>query len=174
MKKKNLIIVITVLAVLIAVVATAAFLNAGNIRQKREQENEAYIVIKKRGEKLAEIDMDSLKLIGEVDFMADLDTSETGPVSHKYTGVPLIRVLDWVGMETSDEEVVIARALDGYTVAFNISEVKDKDNIYIAYKIDGKYMAAGSQGGSGPFQIIVRKDPYSQRWCKFVMEIELE
>jgi hypothetical protein len=174
MKKKNLIIVITVLAVLIAAVATAAFLNTGNIRQKREQESGAYIIIKKGGEELAEIDMDSIRLMGEVDFMADLDTSKTGPVSHKYTGVPLIRVLDWVGLEISDGSAVIVRALDGYTVAFDISEVKDKDNIYVAYKINGQYMTTGSQGGSGPFQIIVRKDPYSQRWCKFVMEIGLE
>jgi hypothetical protein len=174
MKKKNLIIVITVLAVLAVVVAAAAFLNAENARQKKEQESSAYIVVKKGGVELADVDMDSIRSMGEVNFPANLDTSETGPVSHKYTGVPLIKVLDSLGVEIAGARTVIVRALDGYTVAFDVSEIEDKDNIYIAYKIDGQYLGNRSQGGSGPFQIIVRKDPYSQRWCKFVMEIDLE
>ena len=36
------------------------------------------------------------------------------------------------------------------------------------------YLKNKSQGGSGPYQVIARKDPYSQRWCKFVMEIDLQ
>ena len=69
--------------------------------------------------------------------------------------------------------MVIVRAIDGYTVALSIEEVLDEENVYLAYAIDGKPLRSKSQGGSGPYQLIVRKDQFSQRWCKFVVEIEI-
>ena len=173
MKKKNLIIILSVVAALIIVVAVMTFLNSDSARQRKEQQDKAYILIKKDGEEIANIDMKYISSIGEVDFHANLDTSETDPEEHQYIGVPLIKILNSLGISIDGVETVIVRALDGYTVIFDISEVKDEENIYIAYKIDGQYLKNKSQGGSGPYQIIARKDPYSQRWCKFVMEIDL-
>lgn len=173
MKKKNLIIILTVVSVLIIVVGVTAILNSGSVRLRKEQQDSACIIIKKGGEEIASIDMEYISSIGEIEFQADLDTSETDPQKHQYSGVPLIKVLDLLEINMDGVEVVIVRALDGYTVAFDISEVEDEENMYIAYKIDGQYLKNKSQGGSGPYQIITRKDPYSQRWCKFVMEIDL-
>jgi len=174
MKKKNLIIIPSVIAVLVIVVGVTAILNSNSARLREEQQDSAYIIIKKGVEEIASIDMEYISSAGEEDFQADLDTSETDPEKHQYSGVPLIKVLDLLEIDMDGIETVIVRALDGYTVAFNISEVKDEENMYIVYKIDGQYLKNKSQGGSGPYQIIIRKDPYSQRWCKFVMEIDLQ
>lgn len=174
MKKKNLIIILSVVAVLVIVVGVMAILNSSSIRQRKEQQDSACIIIKRGGEEIANIDMEYISSAGEESFQADLDTSETDPEEHQYSGVPLIKVLDSLEINMDGVETVIVRALDGYTVAFDISEAKDEENMYIAYKIDGQYLKNKSQGGSGPYQIIVRKDPYSQRWCKFVMEIDLQ
>lgn len=174
MKKKNLIIILSVVTVLVIVVGVMAILNSSSIRQRKEQQDSACIIIKKDGEEIASIDMKYISSIGEVDFQADLDTSETDPEEHQYSGVPLIKVLDSLEISLDGVEAATAKALDGYTVAFDISEVKDEENMYIVYKIDGQNLKNKSQGGSGPYQIIVRKDPYSQRWCKFVMEIDLK
>lgn len=62
-----------------------------------------------------------------------------------------------------DQEITV-RAVDGYTVPLNSEEILDEDNVYLAYKIDGETM---------PYQIIIRKDQFSQRWCKDVVEIEI-
>ena len=174
MKKKNLIIILSVVTVLVIVVGVTAILNSSSIRQRKEQQDSACIIIKRGGEEIASIDMKYISSIGEVDFQADLDTSETDPEEHQYSGVPLIRVLDSPEISLDGVEAATVKALDGYTVAFDISEVKDEENMYIVYKIDGQYLKNKSQSGSGPYQIIVRKDPYSQRWCKFVMEIDLQ
>jgi len=174
MKKKNLIIILSVAAVLMIIVGVMAVLNSSSVRFKEEQQDSAYIIIIKDGEEIASIDMEYISSAGEEDFQADLDTSETDPQNHQYSGVPLIKVLDLLEINMDGIETVIVRALDGYTVAFDISEVEDEENMYIAYKIDGQYLKNKSQGGPGPYQIIIRKDPYSQRWCKFVMEIDLQ
>lgn len=174
MKKKNLIIILSVATVLMIIVGVMAVLNSSSVRFKEEQQDSACIIIIKDGEEIASIDMEYISSAGEEDFQADLDTSETDPQNHQYSGVPLIKVLDLLEINMDGIETVIVRALDGYTVAFDISEVEDEENMYIAYKIDGQYLKNKSQGGSGPYQIIIRKDPYSQRWCKFVMEIDLQ
>ncbi|HAJ95781.1 MAG TPA: hypothetical protein DCP02_06065 [Actinobacteria bacterium] len=174
MKKKNLIIILSVAAVLIIIVGVMAALNSSSIRSRKELQDSACIIIKKGGEEIASIDMEYISSAGEEDFQADLDTSETDPEEHLYSGVPLIKVLNLLEINMDGIETVIVRALDGYTVAFDISEAEDEENMYIAYKIDGQYLKDKSQGGLGPYQIITRKDPYSQRWCKFVMEIDLQ
>ncbi len=69
---------------------------------------------------------------------------------------------------------MIVRATDGYTIALSPKEVKDEDNVYLAYKLNGKLLKRKEEGGSGPYQVIIRKDEFSQRWCKFVVEIELK
>jgi len=159
---------------LVIVVGVTAILNSSSIRQRKEQQDSACIIIKRGGEEIANIDMEYISSAGEESFQADLDTSETDPEEHQYSGVPLIKVLDSLGISLDGVEAAIVKALDGYTVAFDISEVKDEGSMYIVYKIDGQYLKDKSEGGSGPYQIIVRKDPYSQRWCKFVMEIDLK
>ena len=174
MKKKNLIIILSVVAVLVIVVGVTAVLNSSSIKLKKEQQDSACIIIKKGGEEIASIDMEYISSAGEEDFQADLDTSETDPQKHQYTGVPLIKLLDSLEISMNGIEIVVVRALDGYTVVFDVSEVEDEENMYITYKIDGQYLKDKNQGGSGPYQIITRKDPYSQRWCKFVMEIDLQ
>ena len=69
---------------------------------------------------------------------------------------------------------VIAKAIDGYNVAYEVAEVQDEDNIFIAIARDGKPLGSKSTGGSGPYQLIVSKDAFSQRWCKFVIELEIK
>ncbi|MDZ7837619.1 MAG: hypothetical protein U5N58_06515 [Actinomycetota bacterium] len=46
--------------------------------------------------------------------------------------------------------------------------------MYIAIEKDGQPLGDKDSGGSGPYQIIVKKDTFSQRWCKFLVELELK
>ena len=174
MKKKNLIIILSVIAALMIIVGVTAVLNSGSIRLRKEQQDSVSIMIKKGGEEIASIDMKYLSSVGEEDFQADLDTSDTDPQKHQYSGVPLTKVLESLEIGLEGIESVTVKALDGYTVIFDISEAVDEENMYIVYMIDGQYLKGKDEGGSGPYQIITRKDPYSQRWCKFVMEIDLQ
>ncbi len=87
--------------------------------------------------------------------------------------MPLINILKKLEIDTENKKQLIVRGIDGYTVAFSIDEVVDEDNIYLAYKMEGKLLKSKEEGGSGPYQLIVRKDQFSQRWCKFVVEMEV-
>jgi hypothetical protein len=174
MKKRNIIIIITVIAVLVVAVGVLAFLNAGNAEEKKMLEEEAIILIKSADQQLGEVDMGLIGKIGMEDFSANLDTSDSEPEEHLYSGVLLNDVLSALDIDISDYSTVVAKAVDGYNVAFDASEIQEDDNIYLATMRDGKPLGTKSSGGSGPYQIIVRDDAFSQRWCKFVIELELK
>ena len=174
MKKRNIIIIVTVTVVLLIIVGVFAYLNAGNVDEKKKLEEEAIILIKSQDKELARIDMALLEKTGIKDFTANLDTSDSEAQKHIYSGVLLNELLESLGIDINEYSTVIAKAVDGYTVALNAAEVVQPDNIYIAVKMDGMDLGTKSTGGSGPYQLIVTKDAFSQRWCKFLIELELK
>lgn len=172
MKKKNIIIISIVVVLLLAAVAVFAVLNAGDLEKKRTLEANALISVLADGEELAEIDSDLINSLEIKDFSATKDTSETGPEQVSYTGVAIMDILEALDIEPQKYSSLVARAIDGYTVAFNMEEVSSPDNIYIVFKEDGEFLGTKSEGGKGPYMIVVREDQFSQRWCKFLIELE--
>jgi hypothetical protein len=172
MKKRNIIIIISVIVVLVAVIAVLAVLNAGDVKEKKALEAKELISIKAEGQELASIGSDLINSLDVVDFSATKDTSETGPEEHYYTGVAIMDILSELDIDLQGYSSLVARAIDGYTVAFDIQEVMAEENIYIVFKEDGEFLGTKSQGGKGPYMVIVRNDPFSQRWCKYLIELE--
>ena len=173
MKRRSIIIIAAVFGLLIVIVAVFAVLNAGNTEEKKELENSKSIIVKSGGMEIGTVDMDFIKSAGEKELSAIIDTTNSQPKEHFYTGVPMKNVLQKLGIHIDDYKMFSVKAIDGYVVAFERNEIKDDDNVYIVYKEDGKDLGTKSSGGNGPYQIIVKKDQFGQRWCKYIVEIEL-
>ncbi len=171
-KKRNLVIILSVIVLLI-VVGIFSFLNAGNIGEKKQLEENKTIMVSFDGNEIGRADMEFIKNAGEKEFSAVMDTSDTGQEEHYYTGVLMNNVLEKMGIDVEDYKMVTVNAIDGYKVAFEPEEVQEEDNIYIAYRENGQILGTKGSGGRGPYQIVVRKDRFSMRWCKYVVEIEL-
>lgn len=171
MKKKILPIIIIVL---IVVVSISAYLNKQSVQEKKEMMQEAKFQIIIDDKSVAEPNMEEIMNMDPVQYEANINKSGKDPVTHNFTGVPLINILEKYKVDLSEKLQVIATAVDGYTVAYSISEVKDKDNIYITYKMDDKLLGPKEEGGRGPFMLVVREDPFSQRWCKFLIEVKVQ
>ncbi len=167
-------IVMAVVVILVLVVGVTAYLNRGDLAAKQESQQDAFIIIKSGGSEVARVDMGQLKDLNQVDVEANLKRSGKDPEKHQYTGVLLKEVLEAAGADTAGKDTVIMTAVDGYTSAISMDEVLEDDNVYVVYKIDGQPLGTKEAGGSGPLQVILAKDPFSQRWCKFVMEIDLQ
>lgn len=167
---KNTIIIIIV--VLVLVVGVFAYLNRDLIADKKEINESAEVLI--RGQDVEkQFTLDEVRKLGEKEFTADLKSSGNPSEEHTYTGVPVKNLFEQAGIDIKEQEQVTIRSVDGYTIALSSEDILDDDNVYIAYKIDGDSLGTREDGGSGPYQIIIRKDPFSQRWAKFVVEIEL-
>jgi hypothetical protein len=103
-----------------------------------------------------------------------MDTSETDPTERSFTGVPLAVVAEDLGVSLDGAEQVIFMAADGYTTAVTGDEAADPENVYIVYERDGQPSGTKAQGGTGPMEIVIAKDDFAQRWCKFLMDITIE
>lgn len=171
MKNKKLIIVIIVLAVIILVLGYINMKNIGAIAS--EEGNINFIV----GEKATKLTFDEITSLNHIEFSATEDTSKSGPTGRKFKGVLLKGVLNKAGI---DDEIIasyskiIVKGLDGYTIALAKDEVLSDKAIYLAFEKDGKPLGTMKKGGSGPFQMIAVSDSFSQRWCKYVVEVSLE
>lgn len=171
MKNKNVLIILITVAVLTA--GIAVFLFTGDTADKQASQDNATVTIV-IGDVSKTLDLEYLKSLKKTEFSAVEDTSKTGPEQKWFGGVPLITVLDDLGISLDGAKQVVFKAADGYASAVTAEEAADTENVYLVYERDGKPSGTKRQGGSGPIEIVVRKDAYAQRWCKYLMEIDIE
>lgn len=169
MKKGTLIVIICV-AVLAAAVAVFAILNADDLDIKKELEMNAEFVIK-YGDDEERVTMQDVIDLVPVSFNVTMDTSDSAPTVVEFTGVELSKICESVGLNISAAEVFEVRALDGYSSALFLDEVLAEGNVYICLYKNGEAMKTKSEGGSGPYMMVIKSADYSQRWCKFVQEV---
>ncbi len=161
-------------AVLVVMVGIFAYLNMADRGDRLAAQREAKLYIEMHGERIATADFETVSGLPEHEFEATMRSSEGAVRDSVYTGVRLRDLLEYYDLPTDEVQQVITQAVDGYTVALNIDEVMQEDNVYIAYKIDGEPMASREDGGVGPYQLIIREDEFGQRWNKYLMEIKLD
>lgn len=170
MKNKKLVIIIIVLAVFILIMAN---LNKRSMEVIGEEGTVTFIV----GENSVKLTFDEITALDHKEFNVTEDTSSSGPTARKYKGVLFKDVLNKAAI--SDETIagsskIIVKGLDGYVIALPIDEVLSKGKIYLAFEKNGKLLGNMRNGGSGPFQLVICSDTFSQRWCKYVTEVSIE
>ncbi len=171
--KKQTGILLMIVIVLVVVVGVFAFLNRGNVADKQRLEDEALFKVTKDGETLCEVSMADLDAIGQSDVPAVMDTSTTDPTDVTFTGAQVKDILAYKGVSVDGVTTIEFRALDGYASAITPEEIQMDENVYICTKMGGEALGTKSEGGMGPYLMIIRSAQYSQRWCKFLEEIVL-
>lgn len=160
------------LGVLVVAVCVFAYLNAADSEDRLRNQREAQIFVVAGGDRTP-VDFDAILKLEEYSFEATLRSSDGTVRDHTYGGVRMRDLLDHSGVDLAGAEQVITHAVDGYTVALSADEVLQEDNVYVVYMIDGEPMAPREDGGSGPYQLVIREDEFGQRWNKYLMEIEV-
>ncbi len=166
-------ILIIVVAVLAVAVFVFAFFNRGSVMEKQRMEEESLFKIVQNDETLCEVSMADLDAIGQAEIPAVMDTSTTDPADVTFTGVEVKQLLAYKNISVDGVASFEFRALDGYASAITPEEIQTDENVYICTKMNGEPLGTKSEGGMGPYLMIIRSAQYSQRWCKFVEEIVL-
>jgi hypothetical protein len=168
-KKSTLGISITVLLLLLSV-AVFASLNAGSTGIKKELEMNAEFFLASNDNRYR-VTMQDILDLAPVDFDAIMDTSTTDPAPVSFTGIELSRLCEKFGIEISNDTNIHVKALDGYASAVTGEEALAEGNVYICIYMNGEVLKPKSEGGFGPYLMVIRSAQYSQRWCKYVEEI---
>lgn len=109
-----------------------------------------------------------------VTFPAVIRSSGEKPVETEYKGIELVKLFSALGIDISRAERITFNASDGYRVILKIDEINEPNNVYLTYERDGQPMKSKKRGGDGPIRLIIRRDPFSERWIKHVEEIIIE
>ena len=102
-------------------------------------------------------------------FPSVVRSSGQKPVETEYTGIELSKLFEGLGVKPSEK--ITLNAEDGYRIVILREELEEHHNVYLAFARDGEYMLSRKKGGNGPYQLVIRRDPFSQRWIKHVDEI---
>ena len=165
MKRKNFLLM-AIIAFLVVAVAILASMN----KEIAKEKDETSLLIK-MGSQQVVISFEELLRYQPSTFIANVKSSGKDPVPTEFTGVLLSTILQDKGFNLSGSEQVTFKAIDGYQTNVLGSEVLEDENIYVVYKREGEFTKSRAQGGSGPMEIVIAKDPFSQRWNKFLVEI---
>ncbi len=104
-------------------------------------------------------------------FPVVVRSSGSVPVEAEYTGIELITFLEEKDVKIENFKSITFNASDGYRIILSSEDISEPLNVYLTYERDGEDLLPKSKGGNGPFQLVIRKDPFSQRWIKHVEEI---
>jgi len=101
-------------------------------------------------------------------FPVVIRSSGNVPVEAEYIGIYLLDFFQEIGVDIEGFKSITFNASDGYRVIIPSDDINQPLNTYITYARDGSELAPKSKGGNGPFQLVIRMDPFSQRWIKHV------
>jgi len=104
-------------------------------------------------------------------FPSVIRSSGEKPASVEFKGIELAEFLKSQNISLTNSNKITFTASDGYRIAVKISEVLEPKNVYLVYEMDGKKLKSKKNNGTGPFRIVIRRDPFSQRWIKHIEEI---
>ena len=165
--------VVIVTAALAAAVAVLAALNQKNIAPKKEAQERGVFFLYAGDEEYA-VSMEDIEALSPYEIEANYKKSGKAPETRVYRGVSLRAVVDSLGIDASAYSSVSFSAADGYASALTIDEAMDGGNCYIVTAMGGEPLDTRENGGSGPFMMILARDQFSQRWCKFLLEVRLK
>ncbi len=167
MKKKHIIIILVVLAIVIAVLAW--------LNRPESQLVSGKIEIIVSGETVAEYTMEDIMALPKVELEKEIVSSSGENQKGLFTGVTLRDLLEAAYPNWQEQGTMVAsRAEDGYISAYDTEEVAADDNIIVAYLIDGKSLGTKEDGGVGPFRIVIRDDEFGNRSTYWLCQIEVQ
>ncbi|MBS7526898.1 hypothetical protein KHM83_09430 [Fusibacter paucivorans] len=173
MKNRQAIIVAGVIGILALVIIVTTWMSKGDIETKRALNNEAAFSVQYEGIEMKTYDMAAIDQLGRETFTANLKSSGKDPVEHTYEGVLLKTILTDSGIDLETVEAVVVYAIDGYAVSLSTDKLMEDDNVYLAYIRDDALIGTREEDGDGPYQMIIKKDQFSQYWCKYAYSVSV-
>lgn len=166
--------IIVIIAALVVIIGITAYLNREGLAEKRELMEQARFMIT-IGVNNITYEMADIRALGETEFTAILRGGGRPGREYTFTGVPLRNLLVGIdGVNLTDVRMFVVRSVDGFTVAFTYAEIMAEDNVYLVYKRNGERLGTRADGGTGPYRIVVRQDPFAMRWARYAVELELK
>lgn len=172
MTSKQKKIIAALLILFAAAVAVLLFLNRGTMEAGQAAQRDRTLSVTSNGEVICVLDFSALQGLPAETFETTVRSHGMKPEAVTYRGVEIHKVLEAAGIEPKGKDVLYFKGADTYLATVKAEELSEYDTIYVVYEKNGERMALRSENGEGPYQVVLLSDSFSQRWCKFLSEIE--
>lgn len=86
-----------------------------------------------------------------------------------YSGIPMMAILDDMGVAVNDKLTVSAVCADQYEIHLTADEIMAENNIWLITQENGEKLA----DTDGPFMLVINNDEFSTRWAKNVVRVKI-
>ena len=159
MKKK----IVFLFAILLVVTTLVAVVH------RMTHEAPAGVILTVHGESM-QIPLDKLD---RVVFSGELVDGKGDVTAHSYRGILLADLLKEAKVSTEGISKVLATSADQYTPEFQLQEVLESENVYLAVEADGQQIEGIDPGTPGA-QLVVFGDANSRRCVRFAQKITVQ
>jgi len=171
-KNANKAVYLTLL-LLVAAVVVLVLINSGDAELRRALEENREFRVLIDGEPAATIGLGALLGVEPQEFAATLASSVGLPREVTLKGVELRQLLETLDIDAAQASMIVVSGMDGYVSPLTNAEVNKAENVYICYSMDGAVLKTQSEGGYGPFLMVIRSERFAQRWCKYVDTVDV-
>ncbi|MCL1975504.1 MAG: molybdopterin-dependent oxidoreductase [Firmicutes bacterium] len=163
-----------ILVLLLIMIITVAYFQRGDAELKRAlAENRQFLVLQD-GATVATVSLQDLLDLQPQEFTTRFATSISEPREVTLQGVELRDLLAALNIDMAYARFYIFSGLDGYYSPLSRGEVEKEQSIYICLAMNGELLKDSSQGGYGPFMMVIRGARFAQRWCKYIEAVDLK
>lgn len=167
-------IIVTVVVVALIITASIfAVINKNNTEKMLAGMESEFFEIIAEG-KTYKVDMALINEIGTDEIDAIYKKSGMPASETVFSGVSFKSLLEELDIKYENMKSAVFYAIDGYASAISIEEATDSEQTFIVIKQEGRLLGNSTDGGKGPFMMILAKDQFSQRWTKFLIKVEIQ
>ena len=166
---KNTIIILVAMAVLLPTVIVLAILNARDMEERLQYHVEGNFSILIGGGRYY-VSLEDLVSLEPVEV-----TSSPRGEHRSFTGVSLAAILEFTGADYSEGTNLVFNSIDGFRTAITMAEALNPEASFIVFEENG--VALGARSGhwqDAPFMLVMARDPFANRWARYVFEIEIQ
>ena len=144
-----------------------------NLQNKTEDDKGYNFSVSKDEKILKTYSLDDIKKMEPVKAKAKINSTNKKSYEGTFTGVPIESLLnDTDESLLEDSENFIFIAGDGYSSAISKRDIEKKENVILAYAMDGKDLEHFSDGGQGPMRIVILSDQFGNRSTMWAVQVE--
>ncbi len=165
--KKETKIVVSLLIVFIVLTGFLSVLNINRVKDVNQQE----LTIISNNNKIV-FSLSEIKELPSITFKAEIRSTSQPNKIVEFTGVSISELLSAASINDEFSSVVF-KSVDGFQSELSKEEAMLDENVFVVYLRDGVQTLSKNDGGSGPMEVVVALDPFSNRWNKYLVEIEL-
>lgn len=166
--KQNTLLLISLIALATIMTLVLGFFHA----QEAREIDEKTLTIR-HNQNVTIIHLDDVMKFDLTEFEATVRSSGNQSEVVLFSGILLNDFLNYLEIPLLGTETVVFKSIDGFQSRVSAAEILQPDNVYLVLKRNQQKTVGRSEGGTGPMEIVIALDAFSQRWNKFLIEIEI-